>query len=235
MSIIGLWARRCGKWLVGIVAVMALAQIVFFLQKMKPSTGLEETFNGSHFALFGFLAAIAFMLVFALKGRDGRARTNYTLRRLGMTPQKFFFLRAVHNILCFLILWGVELLIACGLCLVYRATFPAQWENQSMLLAFYRQPFLHGLLPLGDWYLYIRNILWIAIYGASTALFSNSPSLILPLITSLLLIAPAEMGAGVPEVAITGGAAVLLLLIWMSTTKKGEEAVFDGREVEENE
>ena len=232
MSIIGLWARRSGKWLAGIVAVMALAQAAFFVQTMNRTKGLEETFHGSYFGLFGWLAGTALILVLFLKGRDGKEKTNYTLRRLGVTPQKSFYLHAVHNTLCFLILWAAELLVAIALCLVFRAARPELWENQSMLLAFYRRPFLHGLLPLGDWYLYIKNILWCAIFGELTAT-SRNPFSCIPLASCLALIFPVEMGAGVPWAAILWGIAILLVISFAITTKKGQEAVFDGGEVEE--
>ena len=36
---------------------------------------------------------------------------------------------------------------------------PASRTAQTVFLAFYRVPFLHGLLPLGEWTGYVRNLL----------------------------------------------------------------------------
>ncbi len=171
MSLFGLWARRTWKRALAIFAGMAAVELGFFLwAALRSGDGrllhIMETANP---AIEGFLAFSLLTCVLAGIGPMGGTRPDYTLRRLSVPPRKVFLIRAAHNTLWYLVFWGVQLAVALGLCLLRQRLFPAIRGRQDVLLTFYRVPYLHALLPLGDWFLYVRNLLFFALMGCATA------------------------------------------------------------------
>ena len=177
-------------------------------------------------------AGAAFMVLSGVQlvmGRDRQVKSSYTLRRLGVTAGRGFFLHAAYNALCYFILWGVQLATALGLCLLWKQVNPSLWENQTMLLTFYRVPFLHGLLPLGDWYVYLRNVLWFAMMGCVTANETVSPFLLSFFLLATGIYFPRKMGDGVGWVIFQIVAALLILIgAYVRYRKAGKEAEDDG-------
>ena len=231
MSIFGLWARRCNRWLLGILAVMVAVELGLFYWAMVryPSGDLEQIMTDSCISLAAETAFMVLSGVLLVMGRDRQVKSGYTLRRLGVTAGRGFFLHAACNTLCYFILWGVQLATALGLCLLWKRANPALWENQTMLLAFYRVPFLHGLLPLGDWYVYLRNVLWFAMMGCVTANETVSPFLLSFFLLATGIYFPRKMGDGVGWVIFQIVAALLILIgAYVRYRKAGKEAEDDG-------
>lgn len=174
MSLFGLWARRCRKWVALILLGMAAAEAGLFFWTMHRCIDIEYAFTESYIGAVAFAAFAALTAVLVSVGTDRGARSSYTLRRLAVTERQAFLCRAAHNTLCYFVAWGAQLAVALGLCLIWRHLFPLLWSEQgwgrqTALLTFYRVPFLHGLLPLGDWYGYARNLLWFMALGCMTA------------------------------------------------------------------
>jgi hypothetical protein len=70
------------------------------------------------------------------------------------------------------VFWAAQLAVALLLCRYYASVADRVCEPPDGFLAFYRQKFLHSLLPLGETTRYIRNAALILSLGVSAASFS---------------------------------------------------------------
>ena len=94
----------------------------------------------------------------------------YTLRRLNVTEQQVWACQAVYNILLGLICWGVVTGLSFGLLGWYLGQVPEAFRSgQSIFLLSYQLPELHGLLPLEDGWVWLRDIVWVLSLGTSLA------------------------------------------------------------------
>ncbi len=105
------------------------------------------------------IAGAAFLLLCAALCAVGCARaskTGYTLARLGITEREVFWVQATVNALFLVIFWSIQVLLSVWMCTYYCANVPFSIggvpvvSGQSILLAFYRDSFLHALLPMSD-------------------------------------------------------------------------------------
>lgn len=117
--------------------------------------------------------SVGFVLVCAalvLPGVERGAKTSYTLRRLAVDERVVVLLWGGMNALLLLIFWGIQAAAALALSRYYLQIMPTEYINQqTLLMAFSRSPYLHALLPMWDWGLTIRNVLGCAVLGLSTA------------------------------------------------------------------
>ena len=117
--------------------------------------------------LSGFVRVCA---VLVLPGMERGARTGYTLRRLAVDERVVVLLWGGVNALLLLIFWGIQAAAALALSRYYLQIMPTEYINQqTLLMAFSRSPYLHALLPTWDWGLTIRNLLGCAVLGLSAA------------------------------------------------------------------
>lgn len=116
---------------------------------------------------------IVFTLVYFLLLYSGKAKGShpeYTLYRLNLTPRSVFLWQVVYCIGCFFLVWVVQAAVAAGLGIYFVETAaPSLVTNQSLFLAFYRNNFLHSLIPLENVYGWIINLLFIIMLGILTA------------------------------------------------------------------
>ncbi|MBE7004154.1 MAG: hypothetical protein E7425_07715 [Ruminococcaceae bacterium] len=222
MSLFGFWARRCRKWLLWIVAVMAAVETVLFVWAIYRSMEghLEQIITNSGMPLVAACAFFSLTSALYTIGTDRGAQSSYTLRRLALSERRAFFCRAAHNTLCYIVLWGAQLAVALGFCLLWKQMLPKLWGTQTVLLAFYRVPFLHNLLPLGDWYLYPRNLLWFTAIGCATAREKRGMLTAMSIMTFHVF--RIEMGS-VPGLAVIDMALALLCIVWCTIYPGGAE------------
>ena len=172
LSVTALWLRRSLRPLALLLAALfALEPASFWLAlRARAAWGLEAVLAASH---VGLIAGAAFLLLCAwlfYVGGEFSARPSYTLRRLSVTPLGGFLARWAACGVCFAIFWGAQTAAALGLCLLYKRLGPPElWSAQAALMAFYRNAFLHGLLPLHDTTLWVRNALLCLALGAAAA------------------------------------------------------------------
>ncbi len=118
--------------------------------------------------------AVAFVWITIFLCRMGCAygtKTGYTLKRLSIDEKSVFLCQSAANSLYFLLFWFLEAVFAYLLCKIVCVKIP-HTGIQSVLLAFYRDPFLHSLLPLAELSLWVRNVVLVLALGVSTAAFS---------------------------------------------------------------
>lgn len=176
LSVLMLAARSTVYKVVGLLLIMAAVQAALFRFALQndESSGLELLITQSRVPL---VCGVCFLILCALLSLTGcelhGSKLRYTLQRLSVDERTTVLWWAAYNIICLIIFWGVQLAVVLLLCRIYTAQAdPARVSGQTVFLAFYRNKFLHSLLPLGETSRYIRNVLLIVGLGVSSACFS---------------------------------------------------------------
>ena len=136
------------------------------------SLSLERMFDNSGIAIV--LAAVFVLMSIQLcgVGCEFGSKQGYTLRRLSVSEETVFAWQASFNALAYFVLWGMQLMLVLVMCSYGVEKLGALASNQTVFLAFYRNKFLHSLLPLDEWSRYLRNICMILALGTASAFFS---------------------------------------------------------------
>lgn len=184
--------------------VMVVAQgISFYMTMLSPSgLGVEDFIEQSHYGLIFKIAYVLITIILVIPGMDIGSKQSYTLKRLRIKESRIFWLQALYNLLAYLLLWGAQLAMLFGSCLVYQNNLPegVTLTNQTMFLAFYRNDFMHSILPLEDgpgWWV-------IALIGVTTGVVAAEFTKLrregkfgfelLILVPSVLISFPSELG-----------------------------------------
>lgn len=183
ISVLGLLARSSVFKVLLILLGMSTVQIVSFHLKLLSGLdmyataasgmpSLEEMFSSAAIGMYFRVAFVLIAIAVCLPGCEFKSNTSYTLRRLSVSERAVFFHQAVYNMLVYLMLLAVQLVVAFGLARYYIGAAPAECiSNQTVVLAFYRNNFLHSILPLEDVGLWIRNGLLVLSLGLASAEF----------------------------------------------------------------
>lgn len=163
--------------------------------------------------------------VLVLPGLDRGAKTGYTLRRLAADERVLTLLWGGLNALLLLIFWGCQTAAALALSRYYLQTFQADsFNQQSLLIAFSRSPYLHALLPLWDWPVMVRNVLCCAALGLAAAALPfhwrhvRKTWTLLPLAVLAAVLFPSSMDNSISSAVglLLFGAALVLIIfnVW---------------------
>ena len=173
LSVLMLLARSSIYPLLALLAAVAAAQAGAFLLAARMAQGVVSpeilVKNGRLSLIFaaGFLALSALACTF---GTETSARQRYTLRRLRIGERAVYAWQAAYNAACFLLYWATGALTAMALTALYLRGCPAgEVTGQSLFLTFFRNDYLHSLVPLQDWPRLVRNLIFAAALGLSTA------------------------------------------------------------------
>lgn len=105
------------------------------------------------FLKYIFLAALVFVyfiLIVTERDRSG-CKSSYTLLRLKVSEKKQFVIKTVYNFLCLMLVFALQILAAIAICRLYEAKLPSELVSpQYLFLTFYRNEFLHCILPMAD-------------------------------------------------------------------------------------
>lgn len=175
LSVFMLMARSTIYKVLSVLLMMAVVEYGLFYERMKV-WGVGDTYNlemmieGSRILwVFG----VAFLLITICLCQTGcgfSSKTGYTLRRLSISERMVFVWQSLYNMICYSLLWCVQILIVFGLCNLYVNMAPEGYvTNQTIFLAFYRNDFLHSLLPMEDAGFWIKNILTVLSMGICSA------------------------------------------------------------------
>ncbi len=182
VSVLGLFARSSLPAILGILLLMSGVEVLFFHLELNEAltaygAGVgsfpqpERMLSSAGIYIYFRAGLILCAGVLCLFGCRFRTQTGYTWRRLSIREPNILILQTVYNTAVILLLWLIQTLVAYGLCRYYLAVAPAEvLSNQTLFLAFYRNNFLHSLLPLSDIVLWLRNALLLLALGLSTAL-----------------------------------------------------------------
>ena len=167
-------AGQCGRFLHRLQNELILyeSHVQQFAEEAAELTRLEQFFD---FTTVSGTFAAAFLLVcivLCLPGCGYGSVCGYTVRRLRISERAVFIMQALYNAMVFVILWAAEVLICLLLCHAYvTSADPSLVSHQTVGLAFYRNNFLHSLLPMADITVWIRNVIMLAVLSIAAASF----------------------------------------------------------------
>lgn len=176
-------------------AEMVTAGNDWYTQEKLPFT-MEQALEESHIQI---IFAVALAGIFAVltwsAGERGKAKTKHFLWRLRIGRKQVFAVWSIYHVLCFLAVIAVQISVVVGMHAMYQETVAAGRAPQALFLVFYRDSFLHGLLPLSDWFRVVRMLCFVIIWGLTTAYLGyigyyrtgNRVRLGLPLYVSILM------------------------------------------------
>ena len=205
LSVFALHARaaigRLALVLLGMLALDAAAYVLFGLRGFRASLTGSELVTALR-VIFS-LGLVACQLLLAACFGAG-SRYGYTLRRLQIPETRVLLWSGVCNALCFACVWCVQLMASVGTAALHAADARYAEGAQGICVDFYRSEFLHGLLPLADGYLWIRNVVFVLALGVLTAYMqlglrrkNGGRRLALVVLTGLmLLVLPVGFGSG---------------------------------------
>ena len=210
-SVFSLFARCSIYKVLLILGTMVGAEAAWLLYSARYETYAELAFQtaGLHW-FFGAAGLVMTLLLMITASGEG---TRYTLDRLQMSTAGVFLCNSLYNTLVFLLLWLVQTTAAAVLCGYFLANSQGIVQSQDFMLAFYRQKFLHSLLPMEETIIWWRNGLLCLALGMSTAHFSlrrrmgkMSPAVLMAWAAAVLF---------QTQVGLTGGEMMsLLLCVW---------------------
>ncbi len=175
-SVFGLVARSSFYRVLLTLAVGAIIQLGLFqfaVARKGVTYTLEGLMGSSFIPLVSILVFAAVYVLTALTGSQFGSKCGYTLNRLSVSENQFFFIQTVYNSLVFLFVWFFEALIATLCCIYAFLNAPENTVHaQSIFLSFYRSAYLHGLIPLEAWHVWLRNIFLALSAGFAASQFS---------------------------------------------------------------
>ena len=117
---------------------------------------MDKTFIPQVFAI-GFIS-ITLCLVFS--GFSTGTNQNYTLKRLQIKEWKIYLLQCLFNSMCYVLFWAMQVIVLLVISNLYCME-AGNVTNQTVVLAFYRNAFMHSILPLGATYRWVENIIML--------------------------------------------------------------------------
>ncbi len=167
-------AGQCGRFLHRLQNELILyeSRVEQFVEEAAEITRLEALFNVSTVSGTFGAAFLLICIVLCLPGCGYGAKCGYTFQRLNISERAVFVIQAIYNAVILFVLWAAEVLICLVLCHAYvTAVDPSFVSHQTVSIAFYRNDFLHSLLPLADITVWIRNLIMLAVLAMAAASF----------------------------------------------------------------
>jgi len=168
---ISYWMLLCRSTVFKILALFAAMTVVeagLFFVRGRDAIGLEQMVDAAWMKWVFGVALIAMAVILDNVLCESGGKLDYTLRRLRLKRRSLFIWQAVYNFLCLVLLWLVQLFVALLLCWLWMREREGV-SSQALFLAFYRNEFLHALLPLEDISLWVRNVAVFALIGVAAA------------------------------------------------------------------
>ena len=169
LSVLRLYAGSIVYKLLALLAILSVVELAGFrLLKLDEAWSFGQG-EGDTFLAACLFAAYAVLIGICLcTGRKSNP-FGYTLQRLQISERSVFLWHVLVCVCAFLILWGVQILLAFGLAKGYAASEIYDGGPQGLMMAFYRSKILHSILPLEDGMLWFRNLVYILAGGAGCA------------------------------------------------------------------
>lgn len=170
-SVFGLLARSSFLKILIILIVMAMGELVLFRGELtkcyNEATGLvttlEEMIEDARIQVFFLIALGLIIVILAWTEVRMSEKAGYTMMRLCISRKQLFAIKTVYNAGCLMLLFIVQIWLAIGMLAWYDWYAPLKMEApQLYFITFYRNSFLHCLLPMQEIGKWLRNILMIA-------------------------------------------------------------------------
>lgn len=178
-SILTIAARSTIYKIIGLFVLMAALEMGVFYHLLQQTPAgemlaLEVLISQSRIPLICGAFFLLLCVILSLVGYEYLgSKTRYSILRFSPREEVIVLLWALYHMICFLIFWAIQLLVALMLCHLYISVTKAEyWNEQTIFLAFYRSNFLHSLLPLEEISRWMRNVALIVALGITAAGFS---------------------------------------------------------------
>jgi len=186
ISVFELFARNTIYKIVLVLVAMGTAQIAMFRKSMQEwipldyydldfqaveHYTLEYMVDRSNSVIFMGIAFVLMTVILCWNGCNIGSKSSYTMQRLQVTEKRIFILQSIYNSLCYVLLLGVQI----GIFFVQSSLYVAQAghvTNQTVFLAFYRNAFMHSVLPLEGMMRLVASALMVLGCGVSSAVFT---------------------------------------------------------------
>ena len=137
-----------------VVGGMLVAEAILFWNALMYLGGacLEEHIDQSYYSIVFKIAYVLITIAIVFPGMNIGSTQTYTLQRLRIKERWIYGLQIIYNLLAYMILWGAQLAMLLVSAVLYQKYLPegALWTNQTLFIAFYRNDFMHSILPLED-------------------------------------------------------------------------------------
>ena len=186
ISIFELFARNTIYKILLVLIAMGITQVAMFrkvmyewipmdyynldFQAIEHYT-LEYMVDQSKSVIFMAIAFVLITVILCLNGCNMGSKSSYTLWRLQVTEKKIFTMQSIYNSLCYMLLFGFQIVVFFIQSSMY--TENAEYvTNQTVFLAFYRNDFMHSVLPLEGTMRWIASVLMVLGCGVATTVFT---------------------------------------------------------------
>ena len=200
-------------------------QLFSVYQELMPGgVPLQTTFGFEHLIQTAVMPAGKYWMAFLAISLSVQAsqskgsKTVYTMNRLGLSETQVTLIFGAIFTGYFLLYWAFQLALAYG-CFVWYSRFTLVSAN-SWMLACWRSEWLHTLLPLGEWWGYVRNAAiclsfgFVAAMGSTLARHGKRPLIItLPAMACALLLF-GEIGVPVADLVLAGVLVILTVFCY---------------------
>lgn len=180
VSVFEMLVRSSIYKVLGVLGVMVVAETALLAFAWNQSIALlqptlEEWVNRSWISIPFLLAYWLISIILAFSGTNIGSMQGYTLQRLRISEKKVYLLQCVYNIFCYAILWTTQLLFLLVISDFYmKHKTGALLTNQTVFLAFYRNRFMHGVLPMEDILGWMILGFYVVMTGILMAKFARS-------------------------------------------------------------
>ena len=170
--------------LLAVMAVMGAAQVGLFafqaqkiwshVQVMADGVdvtayypyGIADVVSSANLSLVWLWGVVIFCEILVFMAGRG---SLYTLDRLGLSQRGRNLLYSLYHTMALVVLFAFQAAVAVGLCLLYSKMVDGAYVGpQTIFLAFYRVPLFHSVLPLGDWFRWLFNLVLLVSLGIAT-------------------------------------------------------------------
>lgn len=227
LSVFMLFTRSTIFPMLALLIAMVATEGALFWLAMEKNIALEQTFSLSRISWAGAVYFVLLTVILSSTGSERGAKTGYFLRRLQISERSVFLCQGAYNTICYFIFWMAQLFIVLGLFHYYIVNAdPSYIGSQSIFLAFYRDSFLHSLLPLAETSRYVRNGILILGLGISSAYYPMSQRTgkssmgIIALVCVILPFFARGIGSLGSDILLSAFAIIMVLKIFLKVFEK---------------
>lgn len=129
----------------------------------------NEVLEKCHTKWIFFAAVLMCSVVFIWSASErGKCKLKFSLYRLRISRRQVFAVFSGYHVLVYLILVALQILVVLWMHELYQAQVGMELVPQALFLSFYRDPFLHAILPLSDLIGMLRFIGFVLTWGIGT-------------------------------------------------------------------
>lgn len=160
------------------LVLMVVAQFFLFGAELKETfssgndeiiIGMENIVDESYLVVPLAIGFVLMTIILCWCGCNIGSNQGYTLRRLQIGERAVFCLQILYNCLCYVLLWASQVAVTVGISHLY-VQHAAELTNQTVVLAYYKNSYMHSVLPMEDgrgWALLIFLIIGCGVAAAA--------------------------------------------------------------------